>query len=241
MAQKIDEASRSPRLTSQTRKVIMNVYHYFRQQDERECEVDVELRTAAATGISVRSLHRIKRQHRCGEIKSPPSRTRIAPVLGSVDDFDKDCIRREVLSFYERGELPTVDTLLERVRMPPVSFPGAYSSLYKVLKQLEFRFKKVESGRRALMERKDIVVQRNKYLRVIDQNRKSSSPRPEIYLDETWVNQNECVSKCWTVADGSVGPKLKTGKGARYIIVHAGGEDGFVPGAFLSFRSKKWY
>lgn len=59
-----------------------------------------------------------------------------------------------------------------------------------------------------------------------------------MYLDETWVNQNECVAKCWSTADGTVGPKLKTGKGSRFIILHAGGEDGFVPGGLLMFRSR---
>ncbi|XP_042210282.1 uncharacterized protein LOC121858120 [Homarus americanus] len=233
MAQSINDARCTRRITSQVRKIVLNIYKYLRYQDVQQSETDIELRTASVTGISVRSLHRIKQQHRVGVIKSPPSRTRISPVMGTVDDFDKDCIRREVLAFYERGEIPTVNALLKRVKKPPVRFSGAYSSLHKIVKQLGFRFKKVQSGRCILMERNDLVVARNKYLRLIAENRKSSSPRPEIYLDETWVNQNEC----WTMADGSVDPKLKTGKGARYIILHAGGEDGFVPGAFLFFRS----
>ena len=37
--------------------------------------------------------------------------------------------------------------------------------------------------------------------------------------------------------DGSVGPKLKSGKGARFIILHAGGENGIIPGAALVFKS----
>lgn len=236
--QVINKTKLSGRLTSQTKTVIMNVYNFFRQQDERECEADVIDRTAAATGISIRSIQRIKQQHKSGVLNCPPRMCRKSPVMGALDDFDKDCVRRELLSFYERGEIPTVDALLTRVKEPPVSFSGAYSSLYKLLKQLGFRYKKVESGRKLLMERNDVVLARNRYLRLIDANRKSNRPRPEIYIDETWVNQNECVSKCWTVADGSVGPKLKTGKGARYIIVHAGGEDGFVLGALLFFRSR---
>ena len=40
------------------------------------------------------------------------------------------------------------------------------------------------------MERDDIVAERNKYPREIDKNRKSDQPRPEIFLDETWVIQN---------------------------------------------------
>lgn len=89
-----------------------------------------------------------------------------------------------------------------------------------------------------LMERDDVAVARNKYLRIVNENRKSINPELEIYLDETWVNQNECVSKCWTVADGSVGSKLKSSKGARFITVHVGGDNGFVPCALLFFISK---
>ncbi|XP_042893704.1 uncharacterized protein LOC122267665 [Penaeus japonicus] len=236
MAQEVSEVRRNKRLRSQTRKIIMNVYNYFRDQDEQESETDVDLRIAAATGISVRSLHTIKQQHRRGGIKSPPPRTRISPVLGSLDDFAKDSIRQEIFSFYERDEIPTVEALLKRVKEPPVNFSGAYSSLYRVVKQLGFRYKRIDGGRYILLERSDVAAARNKYLRAISGNRKSRRPRPEIYLDETWINENECLTRGLKV-NGFSGPKLKKKKGARYFIMHAGGEDGFVPGA-LFFQSK---
>ncbi|KAG7167335.1 hypothetical protein Hamer_G030362 [Homarus americanus] len=86
-----------------------------------------------------------------------------------------------------------------------------------------------KSGRKILMEKEDIVAARNKYLRYIQKNRESSNPRPEVYLDETWINQNQCVERCWTVNDGSAGPKLKSGRGARFIIAHAGGRPRMEP------------
>lgn len=88
------------------------------------------------------------------------------------------------------------------------------------------------------MERKDIVAARCIYLRILNVHRNSVNPPYEVYLDETWVNQNESVKKRWTTSDGKIGPKLKTGKGARFIIVHAGGSNGFVPGRLLLFKSK---
>ncbi|XP_066970876.1 uncharacterized protein [Macrobrachium rosenbergii] len=233
-----EEAHCNSRLTSQSRRIILNVYNHYRNQDQRESEMDVERKTAAATGISVRTLQRIKRQHREHGIKSPPCRTRISPVLGAVNNFDKECLRRVILSFYERGEIPTIESVLEKVKEPPISFPGAQTSLRLLVRQLGFRYKKVRSGRFMLMEREDIVVARNKYLRILNENRNSSSSKQEIYLGETWINQNDCVSKCWTIADGSKGPKLKTGKGDTFIILHAGGRDGFIPGALLFFTSK---
>lgn len=153
MAQKISEAKRNKRIRSQTRKIIMNVYHYFRRQDERENKTDVDLRVAAATRISVSSFHKIKQQYRCGVIKSPPPRSRISPVLGSLDDLAKDSIRQEIFSFYEKGERPTIEALLVRVREPPVSFSGANSSLCKVVKQLGFHYRRVEGGGYILIER----------------------------------------------------------------------------------------
>lgn len=60
---------------------------------------------------------------------------------------------------------------------------------------------RLHSGRAILMERSDIVAARNKFLRELTTNRLSENPRPEIYLDETWVNQNTSVEKCWTNKD----------------------------------------
>ena len=39
-------------------------------------------------------------------------------------------------------------------------------------------------------------------------------------------------------AGQTIGLRTKTGKGGRFIIVHAGSSDGFVPGALLMFRFK---
>lgn len=61
-----------------------------------------------------------------------------------------------------------------------------------------------------------------------------------IYLDETWLNESECMTRDTGLAEKHVGRKVKARKGARYFIVHAGGEDGFVPGALL-FRSVNGY
>ncbi|MPC88965.1 hypothetical protein E2C01_083892 [Portunus trituberculatus] len=166
-------------------------------------------------------------------------RNRGSPVLDSVDSFDEAYIRRIILTFYEKGEIPTFKNILTKVKEAPVNFEGFLTSLYKVIKRIGFSYKKVESGRKIIMERDDIVFARCKYLRTMKQNRLSENPRPEIYLDETWVNQNECISKCWTTPDGNLGPKLKTGRGARFIIVHAGGMDSFVPNGLYYYSDKK--
>ncbi|KAG7168791.1 hypothetical protein Hamer_G030492 [Homarus americanus] len=80
---------------------------------------EVVLKTASATPVSMTTAERIKAEAKKspgGVICSPSARP--SPVVGQLDYFDRECIRRELLSFYERGELPTLSTLLERVKQP---------------------------------------------------------------------------------------------------------------------------
>lgn len=229
------------KFSSQSRNIIMNIIRFFGNDGSCKTLTEVVHKTAAATGVSRSTVEKIKSQgvkSSEGVIYSPPPTARPFPITGQLDEFDRGCIRREILSFYEHGELPTISRLLEKVKTPPINFSGSRSSLYRIVRQMGFKYKKVESGRKYLMEREDIVATRKKYLREIKINRESSHPRPEVYLDETWINQNLSIERCWTTDDGSVGPKLKTGRGARFIILHAGGSEGFVPGALLMFRSK---
>lgn len=230
--------SREP-YPSHSRAMALQVLDYLRRKHPRLNETELEYETAAATGVSTCSLQRFKKEMKEGGVRSPPpKRQRSHPVMDEVDNFDKSCIRRIILSFYERGEIPTIAKVLEKVKEDPVNFPGGETSLRKVVKEIGFRFGKVRTSRTILMERNDIAAARSKYLRILAENRASENPRCEIYLDETWVNQNECVRKCWTTKEGNVGPKVKTGKGSRFIIVHAGSKEGFVPGGLLMFKSR---
>jgi hypothetical protein len=61
-----------------------------------------------------------------------------------------------------------------------------------------------------------------------------------VYLDETWIHQTYTVSKCWQYSR-TEGVMKNDSAGQWWIIVHAGSERGFVPGAYLIFKSKtKW-
>ncbi|MPC50180.1 hypothetical protein E2C01_044003 [Portunus trituberculatus] len=138
-----DMKVRRQRITTQAKKIILSVHKHLRDQDEKISETDLEIRTSAATGISVSSLHRIKQQSKWGRIQSPSPRTRKAPVLGAVDDHKRDYIRREILSFYERKEVPSIDALLRRVRGLPVGFSGCVSTLRKLVMFSKFESRAV--------------------------------------------------------------------------------------------------
>lgn len=225
---------------SQTKLVALRVHEYLQRRHPSLNEGKLKQETSVATGIPMHSLQCFKREAKEDGVSSPPSKRRkTRPVQNSVDSFDETCIRNVIASFYGRGEVPTLNAILEKVKEPLINFKGQRTSFYKLMKTMGFRFRKTDKGRRILMERDDIVVTRVRYLRKIEENRNSSNPRPEIYIDETWVHQNECVDKCWTDSEGKFGLKVKSGRGARFIVVHAGGEDGFVPGG-LHVQIAKW-
>jgi hypothetical protein len=92
------------------------------------------------------------------------------------------------------------------------------------------------------------VIWRNKYLEAIRKYRQQC--RPIYYLDEMWVNADDCTQKTWvdntvtshrdTFLKGlTCGTTNPSGKGKRIIVVHIGSDEGFVPGGLLSFESKK--
>lgn len=228
--QNINNLRNTQKLTTQTRKMVMKVHDYFRNRNQLLSETDLQIKVAAATGISARTVQRVKKEFKEGWIESPPAKTRWAPILGSLDDFTEGCIRREILSFYERGEIPTLSTLLELVKEPPTNFQGSRSSLNKLIKKIGFQYNKMEGGRRVLMERDDIVAARCKFLRILNKNRNIVNSRSEVYVGETWVSQRELMGSI-------IGPKSKIDK-AQYTVVHAGGKMGFVPGALFIFKLK---
>lgn len=118
--------------------------------------------------------------------------------MDSIDSFDENSVWNVFAIFYERGNTKSLPNIGES-DPPPVNFSG-------------FTFKTGESGRHILVERKDIVAARCIYLRILNEHRNSANPPYEVYLDETWVNQNESVKKRWTTSDGKIGPKLKTAR-----------------------------
>ncbi len=77
--------------------------------------------------------------------------------------------------------------------------------------------------RSALKERDDVVLARRRYLRQKRANRTpdGSLQRPEVYLDETFVNQNHAGQCAWYLEEDGPWVNTPSGKGPRLIMVHA--------------------
>ena len=87
------------------------------------------------------------------------------------------------------------------------------------------------------MERDDLIAARARYLRKIKEYREAG--KKIIYLDETWINAGHTVGKEWFDCAGKGRVKKWQGKGGRWIVVDAGGEDGFVDSVSWVFRGVK--
>ena len=165
---------------------------------------------------------------------TPIKRYIASRVHVNVDSFDKEVIRRTIHSFYDRREYPTLTKILEALREKEV-FQGGRFCLWRIIQEIGFTYKKRDS-KRYIYEQHNIIEQRHTYLQTIKKLRREN--KTIIYTDETWVNAHHTQEYIWVDSDGRGGWKVPSLKGQRLIVVHAGGVEGWVPGANLFFRSK---
>ncbi|XP_026821732.1 uncharacterized protein LOC113560174 [Rhopalosiphum maidis] len=205
-------------------------------------------RISDTLGIGLNKVQTTVSEYNQTKIVTSPNRRRNKPgVVDKIDDFDKNAIRRKVHSFWHNKELPTLAKVLTAINEDSTLPNMKETSLRIVLKCLNFKFTKRQRNS-ILTERKDLLSWRRKYLISIRRFREEG--KPIYYLDETWLNTGDCVSKVWvdqTVTSSrmalleglSTGPQNPTGKGTRLIVLHIGSAAGFVPSGLLCFQSKK--
>ena len=129
-------AFQGKRLHSDTRKVVLNVYHYFDAQSKKSrYGMNIKERTAIATGeytaciaiytitfryaiqgLSESTIHRIVNEGKSPKgITTPRKRYQHSRIRINVDDFDRDAIRREIYALYDKKENLHLSKILVRV------------------------------------------------------------------------------------------------------------------------------
>ena len=84
-----------------------------------------------------------------------------------------------------------------------------------------------------MVEQLRVVTQRHSYLRAVKRYRNEGWNL--VYLDETWLNAHHHLKKSWTDVDGTAF-NVKSGKGERLIILHAGWEGGWIPNSYFEAK-----
>lgn len=116
----------------------------------------------------------------------------------------------------------------------------AHTTLWRALQRWGFEFGKgIRSAQ--LKESERIVILRRQYLRLKRSNRldKGKTDRPEVYLDESYINKNHSNDNTWYFEEDSIIIGKPTGKGERLIIVNAITKEGWVSNARLVFKASK--
>lgn len=139
------------------------------------------------TGISPRSIITILKEYERTKTVSSPRRNRSKrSAFDRLDTLGKEAIRRKVHSFFRRREIPNIDKILEEVNGDETLPNFCRTTMYNMLRELGFRFRKRER-QSILLERDDIVLWRRDYIRKIRQYQ--SENRPIYYTDETWIEK----------------------------------------------------
>ncbi|KAH8037159.1 hypothetical protein HPB51_008841 [Rhipicephalus microplus] len=254
------QALSNQKLSVQAKKVAYNVYAQVRRSDPQLSLRAACRKVSELTGVSERSVFRIKLDVKSGTLKSPKRKRLRLPAMDDRaktgktrlelhDSFSLAALRRKVHQYFLRNELPTAAKLAQDVtsdsdmNMPKMSV----RTMQRLLNDIGFSFRK-QKRNCELLERDDIITWRRRYLRTIRQLR--AQKRPIYYLDETWVNAGHTKDKVWEDANITTreeafrqglttGLRAPSGKGGRLILLHAGSEDGFLNSACLLFRAAK--
>jgi hypothetical protein len=212
----------------------------------------VQKRTSLATGICVRTITNVLKRNQEPDVtvsdddeedvqNRQPTKREIKPrtrrYLTDIHENTKFEISNTLYDMVARKEFVTLDSLLQEVKRKQIIDSGR-SSLYGILKQLGFKYKKY-SDRTVLCEKSYVVQRTTHFLRQFLKIREEDLFKNIIVLDETWIyqsgsqNQREWTNGCIK----SVRDSGRTSNGKRYIILHAGTKHGFIDGAGRIFTS----
>jgi hypothetical protein len=211
--------------------LLANLKQFFEQEKSQEQPISLDNilnRMELATGMNQRTICRCLKPNTYHKKRGRPEI--------NIDEFDLQAISRKIHQFYQNKEFPTLDKL-HAVLKDEINFKASKSKLLKVLKRLGYKYKQ-KDGRKFLIEKPEITFLRHQFLRKMKKVRETKPSSKIIYLDETWINSNHTLRKCWLDKNGKGGFKSPLGKGPRLVIVHAGSDQGFVPGANLNFITK---
>jgi transposase len=142
----------------------------------------------------------------------------------------KQKLKKKMYEMYRNNEIPTADAIKEKLMQ--CSFPVDFSTrtFKKLLHAVGFCYKRINK-RLSIMESERLRVHRTKFIREIREYGRQK--RNIVYLDETWFDTHEVLSKGWVDDSGKCQLNVPPARGKRVIILHAGNEDGWVNNGLL--------
>ncbi len=234
-------SSRGKPLMSEVKKLTVSVKQYFDQIKITPAEPSVK-RTADALGIGIATVKRIMADYnRDPSLLDEPTKTRGRPVY-AVSASHQEAVRSYIRTANIKGQHITLADIQNFLKEEYADESFHKATLARTLARWGFEFGKGTRSQH-LKEKDHIVAARQRYLRTKIGNRENESDtavyRPEVYLDESYVNKNHSNDFIWYYGEDGPWVQKPTGKGERLIILNAVTHSGWVPGAKLVFKSTK--
>jgi transposase len=229
-------------LTPEFKRAIVLLKDYFdrTKDDVREPDRPSAERTANALGVGIATVKRVM----AGYNRSPElldrtdsiRRGRPPRVLSdSLQTITRDYVRQA----NREGSHLTLEMLAEHLQQEGCDLNFSIRTLGRALDRWGFTFGKGTRSQH-LKEKDHVVAARQRYLREKRANRQGDDViRPEVYLDESYVNKNHSNDFIWYWDEDGPWVQKPTGTGERLIIINAITKSGWVPGAKLIFKSTK--
>jgi transposase len=230
-------------LSPEEKQLVVSATQYFDRNRSEFGSLDSAAQiTADALGIGLATVNRVMASYR----KDPDSIKNLPQLRGrpsySVDVTHQEAVRNYIRNANLEGRhitLESIRSFLNEISSTEESFH--ISTLARTLDRWGFEFGK---GIRSqyLKEKDHIVLARQNYLRKMRRNRiirSEKTRRPEVYLDESYVNKNHSNDFVWYSNEDGPWIQKPTGKGERLIIINAVTKDGWVPDAKVVFKSTR--
>ena len=228
-------------LTPEIKKLTVSVKQYFDQIKIVPAEPSVK-RAADAIGIGIATVKRIMANYnRDPKLLDEQTKMRGRPVH-AVNASHQEAVRTYIRNANNNGEHITLADIKNFLKEEYTEEAFHKTTLARALNRWGFEFGK---GTRTqhLKEKDHVVAARQRYLREKRNNRNrgnvTATLRPEVYLDESYVNKNHSNDFIWYYGEDGPWVQKPTGNGERFIILNAITSSGWVSDAKLVFKSTR--
>jgi len=228
-------------LSSGMTQMIINLKLHFDTEKKAGKSVSTKnaiKRVSTGLGIGEITVKRIMADYNKGTVKNTEIKERGKPPYRMSDNLQPE-IRGYIRKKNLKGQKITTEDIRKKL-LDEYNVEVPITTLLRSLNRWGFIYDK-ERRRSALKEQAYVVIARRQYLRRKIQNRNpdGSLKRPEVYLDETYINKNHSNQFTWYLEEDGPWVNKPSGKGPRLIIVHAITKDGWVDGAQLVFDANR--
>jgi transposase len=228
-------------LTPEDKKTIVTLKKYFDRtiNDLQEHASPSVQKVSNALGFGIATIKRTMADYKRGVNLDEPEKIFRGRPQRALSDSTQTIVRDYICKANKEGAYITLEMLCQYLEDTVPEQEFSVRTLGRALDRWGFTFGKGIRTQR-FKEKDHVVTARQRYLRRKIANRKGKGTvRPEVYLDESYVNKNHSNDFVWYYDDDGPWIQKPTGKGERLIIMNAITKDGWVPNAKVTFKSTR--